>query len=76
VLRDFSRIKFGTETGDANQIDAAVAKLWKHQGYQALIPLIGAVKGFVKKDDLEICEASRKFGLTAGFTVGTFFPFT
>lgn len=73
TLLDFTRIKFETETNAANQVDAAVAKLWKQQEYQALIPMIGAVKGFVKKDDVEIGEAAQKFGRTTGFTRGNIF---
>jgi hypothetical protein len=73
ALLDFTRIKFDTENGDANQVDAAVAKLWKQQEYQPLIPMIGTVKGFVKKDDVEVGEAARKFGRTTGFTRGHIF---
>jgi hypothetical protein len=72
-LLDFTRIKFDTETDEANQVDAAVAKLWKQQEYQLLIPMIGMVKGFVKKDDVQVGEVARKVGRTTGFTRGHIF---
>jgi hypothetical protein len=35
--------------------------------------MIGTVKGFVEKDDVEVGESSRKFGRTTGFTQGEVF---
>ncbi len=72
-LVDFAAVKFDNDTSDANHVDAAVAKLWKQQTYQPMIPMIGAIKGFVKKKDVEVGEGSRKFGRTTGFTRGTVF---
>jgi hypothetical protein len=69
----FTALKFDNDNADANHIDAAVAKLWKQQAYQPLIPMIGAVKGFVKKEDVEVGESSRKCGRTTGFTSGSVF---
>jgi len=72
-LVDFAVLKFDNDGADANYVDAAVAKLWKQQAYQPLIPMIGAVKGFVNKDDVEVGESVRKFGRTTGFTSGSVF---
>jgi hypothetical protein len=72
-LIDFNTVKFDNEPDDANHIDAAVARLWKQQDYQPMIPMIGAVKGYVKKDDVEVGEKVRKFGRTTGFTRGSIF---
>ena len=38
-----------------------------------MIPLIGAVKGYVEKKNIEIGEAVRKFGRTTGYTEGSVF---
>ena len=38
--------------------------------HKPLIPLVGAVKGYVKKKDIEIGETARKFGRTTGYTEG------
>jgi hypothetical protein len=72
-LVNFSPVKFDNDPTDANHIDAAVAKLWKQQTYQPLIPMIGAVKGFAKTEDIEAGEGCRKFGRTTGFTRGSVF---
>ncbi len=72
-LVDFAAVKFDNDETEANHVDAAVAKLWKQQAYQPLIPMIGAVKGFVNKADVEVGESSRKFGRTTGFTSGNVF---
>ena len=69
-LVNFSVLKFDTDINSPNYIDAAIAKLWTRQAHQPLIPLVGAVKGYVKKKDIEIGEAARKFGRTSGYTEG------
>jgi hypothetical protein len=56
-----------------NHVDAAIAKLWGPERHDPLIPLIGAVKGYVEKGDVEIGEAVRKFGRTTGYTEGRVF---
>ena len=43
------------------------------QRHNPVIPLIGAVKGYVAKKDIEIGEAARKFGRTTGYTEGRIF---
>jgi len=69
----FSPIKLENDTNEANFIDAALAKLWKQQPHRLMIPMIGAVKGFVKCEDVEVGETARKFGRTTGFTSGKIF---
>lgn len=53
-----------------NHIDAAIAKLWEAGSHQPLIPMIGAVKGYVSKAEVEPGETVRKFGRTTGYTTG------
>ncbi len=72
-LVNFSVLKFDTNIDAPNYIDAAIAKLWTRQMHKPLIPLVGAVKGYVKKKDIEIGETARKFGRTTGYTVGHIF---
>src|SRR6185369_4815483 len=43
---------------------------WESHPYKPLIPLIGAVKGYVEKKNIEIDEPVRKFGRTTGLTQG------
>jgi hypothetical protein len=69
-LERFSHPKLENDTNDANFVDAAIAKLWKQEIYKPLLPMIGTVKGFVRKADVEVGETSRKFGRTTGFTSG------
>ncbi len=69
----FSALKFDGDTSEPNHVDAAVAKLWVSQRHNPVIPLIGAVKGYVEKKDVEIGEAARKFGRTTGYTEGQVF---
>ncbi len=69
-LVNFSALKFDTNINAPNHIDAAIAKLWTRQLHKPLIPLVGAVKGYVKKKDIEIGETARKFGRTTGYTEG------
>jgi hypothetical protein len=73
TLVDFSALNFAADLNEPNHIDAAIAKLWAPQQHQPLIPLIGAVKGYVETKDVEIGEAVRKFGRTTGYTEGRLF---
>ena len=73
VLVNFSALKFDSDIKKPNHIDAAIAKLWRLHPHKPLIPLIGAVKGYVEKNDLQIGEAARKFGRTTGYTEGCIF---
>ncbi len=70
ALVNFSALRFAGDTTDPNHVDAAIAKLWGPHPHQPLIPLIGAVKGYVEKKHVEIGEAVRKFGRTTGYTEG------
>ncbi len=72
-LVNFSALKFDGDMKEPNHVDAAIARLWGHERHDALIPLIGAVKGYVEKGDVEIGEAVRKFGRTTGYTEGRVF---
>jgi hypothetical protein len=63
-------INFAEGIDAPNQVDAAIAKLWKVDRHQPLIPMIGAVKGYVNKAEVEPGETVRKFGRTTGYTVG------
>lgn len=72
-LVNFSALKFDGDLKEPNHIDAAIAKLWSTQQHKPLIPLIGAVTGYVPKKDVEIGEAVRKFGRTTGYTEGQIF---
>ncbi len=72
-LTNFAHPKLENDTTDANFVDAAIAKLWKQQTHKPLIPLIGAVKGFAQKEDVEVGEDCRKFGRTTGYTGGKIF---
>lgn len=73
TLVDFSALNFAADLNEPNHIDAAIAKLWAPQQHQPLIPLIGAVKGYVETKDIEIGEPVRKFGRTTGYTEGLLF---
>jgi hypothetical protein len=70
ALVNFSALKFAGDTSEPNHVDAAIAKLWGAHSHKPLIPLIGAVKGYVEKKNVEIGEAARKFGRTTGYTEG------
>lgn len=72
-LANCSNIKLGNDIDSPNKTDAAIAKLWKTQESECLIPMIGKVKGFAKADDVQIGESARKFGRTTGFTSGKIF---
>lgn len=73
TLVNFSALKFDADISEPNHVDAAIAKLWGPQRHNLVIPLIGAVKGYVEKRDVEIGEAARKFGRTTGYTEGRVF---
>ncbi|MDX6446530.1 MAG: hypothetical protein QOH71_3604 [Blastocatellia bacterium] len=73
TLVSFSALKFDNDINEPNHVDAAIAKLWAPLAHKPLIPLIGAVKGYVATKDVEIGEAVRKFGRTTGYTEGKIF---
>lgn len=76
VLVNFSPLKFQADPADAkesNHVDAAIARLWEPHRHDALIPMIGAVQGYVAERDVEIGEPARKFGRTTGYTEGNVF---
>jgi hypothetical protein len=73
ALVNFSALKFDGDIKQPNHIDAAIAKLWGPHPHKPVIPLIGAVEGYVEKKDIEIGEAARKFGRTTGYTEGRIF---
>ena len=73
ALVNFSALKFDGDVNEPNHIDAAIAKLWGPQQHKPVIPLIGAVKGYVSKKDIGIGEPVRKFGRTTGYTEGRVF---
>jgi hypothetical protein len=70
ILVGFSPLKFHRGKIEPNNIDAAIAKLWAPQQHKPVLPLIGAVNGYVLKKDIEIGEPARKFGRTTGYTEG------
>lgn len=73
ALVNFSAVKFDGGPHDPNHVDAALAKLWEPQQHRPLIPFVGAVKGYVRKDEVEPGEPARKFGRTTGYTEGRVF---
>ncbi len=73
ALVKFSELKFGGDTQQPNHVDAAIARLWEQHRHAPLIPFIGAVKGYVVKQDVEVGEPVRKFGRTTGYTEGRIF---
>jgi hypothetical protein len=73
ALVNFSALKFDRDIKEPNHVDAAIARLWAPQRHKPVIPLIGAVKGYVLKKDIELGEAARKFGRTTGYTEGRIF---
>ncbi|HKO99576.1 MAG TPA: hypothetical protein VJU86_21535 [Pyrinomonadaceae bacterium] len=73
ALVNYSALTFNGEVNEPNHVDAAIAKLWDPQPHKPLIPLIGAVKGYVPKKDIDVGEAVRKFGRTTGYTEGRIF---
>lgn len=73
TLVNFSALKFEGDVHEPNHVDAAIAKLWSTQQHKPLLPFIGAVKGYVNKEDIKVGEAARKFGRTTGYTEGHIF---
>ena len=73
ALVKFSALRFDGDTDQPNHVDAALAKLWGQHRHAPLIPFIGAVMGYVLKQDVEVGEAARKFGRTTGYTEGRIF---
>jgi hypothetical protein len=73
MLVNFSTLKFDAGIDEPNHVDAAIAKLWEPQRHNPVIPLIGAVSGYVEKKNINLGEAVRKFGRTTGYTEGTVF---
>lgn len=69
MLVDFSRLTFDDQKAP-NHIDVAIARLWGAERHDPVIPLIGAVKGYVATNDIELGEAVRKFGRTTGYSEG------
>ena len=73
TLVNYSALKFDGDIKEPNHVDAAIAKLWGPQQHNPVIPLIGTVNGYVKRENVEIGEAARKFGRTTGYTEGRVF---
>jgi hypothetical protein len=71
-LVNFSALRFA-DMDQPNHIDAAIARLWTPCAHKPVIPLIGTVKGYVHKADVEPGEPARKFGRTTGYTEGHVF---
>jgi hypothetical protein len=71
-LASFSTLRFA-DMNQPNHIDAAIARLWAPCPHKSVIPLIGAIKGYVKKEDVEVGETARKSGRTTGYTEGHIF---
>ncbi|MBD0369809.1 MAG: hypothetical protein ICV60_03075 [Pyrinomonadaceae bacterium] len=73
ALVNFSALRFDADIKEPNHVDAAIAKLWDTHRHKGVIPLIGAVKGYVPKKEIQVGEAARKFGRTTGYTEGSVF---
>lgn len=74
ILQHFAHPKLENDVDEANFVDAAIAKLWTNQEiHKPIIPMIGNIRGFVEKEDVELDENCRKFGRTTGFTRGKVF---
>jgi hypothetical protein len=71
TLIDYCPLEFD-DSEKPNTVDAAIAKLWQAQPYDAVIPLVGAVKGYVRKADVKLGEVVRKFGRN-GYSEGRVF---
>ena len=71
-LVTFAALKFN-DIKKPNNIDAAIARLWAPRPHKAVIPLIGAIKGYVERKDIVVGETARKFGRTTGYTEGRVF---
>jgi hypothetical protein len=68
-----AQLTFDNDSKNPNHVDAAIARLWAPQQLKTLIPMIGAVKGYVRREDVDVGEPARKFGRTTGYTEGTIF---
>lgn len=73
ALVNYSALKFDGDTREPNHVDAAIARLWETHSHKTVIPLIGAVKGYAARDEVEVNEPARKFGRTTGYTEGRVF---
>lgn len=73
ALVSFCPLIFSGDVSEPNHIDAAIAKLWTSHQHKPVLPLIGAIKGYVVKKHVEVSEAARKFGRTTGYTEGRVF---
>ncbi|HET6975407.1 MAG TPA: hypothetical protein VFI24_03730 [Pyrinomonadaceae bacterium] len=71
-LVNFTALNFDDQK-KPNHADAAIARLWSVQQHKPVIPLIGAVKGYVRTKDFAVGETARKFGRTTGYTQGCVF---
>lgn len=70
ALVNYSALNFEDEAGQPNHVDAALARLWEQHRYEPTIPFIGAIQGYVAKQDVEVGESACKFGRTTGYTLG------
>jgi hypothetical protein len=73
TLVTYSRLTFAGDASKPNYIDAAVAKLWEPQEHKRVIPMIGAVRGYVETKNVELDEPVRKCGRTTEYTEGTLY---
>ena len=73
ALVNYSALKFDGDTREPNHVDAAIARLWETHRHKPVIPLIGAVKGYAAKPEVDVNEPARKFGRTTGYTEGRVF---
>lgn len=73
ALVNFAALNFDRDLNEPNHVDAAIAKLWEPQRHKPVIPLIGAIKGYVPEKEIQIGETARKFGRTTGYTEGHLF---
>jgi hypothetical protein len=69
TLVDYTSLEFD-DLAKENRVDAAIAKLWNAQPHDSVIPFVGGVTGYVKKQDVELGEGVRKFGRTTGYSEG------
>ena len=73
ALVNFSCVRFQGDTNKPNHVDAAIAKLWTTHEHKPVLPMLGAVKGYVVKKDVNVGEPARKFGRTTGYAEGHVF---
>lgn len=73
-LSNFVPIKFNNDIDEPNFVDAAIAKVFQNtQKIFKDIPFIGAIKGVIAKEKIELRTFCRKFGRTTGYTQGQIF---